>query len=138
MQTMQQKRAKFALDAVLRESTHHQVSQKDKDEYKSYAHALPAMIHMNGLGQAAAFYKAKGGTHAKLYKLLSDWLTQDDQPYKKPHNHDGRWDLLNGITQNNMHDYRLAQAEAQALMDWVEKFASAYMVADSGATTTEG
>ncbi|WP_374693514.1 hypothetical protein [Thiothrix subterranea] len=26
-----------------------------------------------------------------------------------------------------MHRYRLAQAEAQALMEWVKKFASAYM-----------
>ena len=129
MQTMQQKRAHFALTQVL--AVKEQLKPKEKDEYKSYAHALPAMIHMNGLGQAAAFYKAKGGTYVKLYNLLSKWLTQDDQPYK------GKGDLLVGITENNMHDYRLAQAEAQALMDWVKKFASAHMVDDSGATSAE-
>ena len=128
MQTIQQERAKFALERVLRASNDPKVNKK---EYKSYAHALPAMIHMNGLGQAAAFYKAKGGMHQKLYELLSEWLTGDDQPYRQP---EGRsnWDLLKGITENDMHDYRLAQAEAQALMDWVKKFSSAYMAEEQG------
>ncbi len=121
MQTIQQERAKFALDHVMSDSRDPNVNVK---EYKSYAHALPAMIHINGLGQAAAFYKAKGDMHQRLYQLLSDWLKQAGQPYQ------GCDDLLEGITQQDMHKYRLAQAEAQALMDWVKKFTSAYMVED--------
>lgn len=121
MQTIQQERAKFALDRVVSASGDSSVNAK---EFKSYAHALPAMIHMNGLGQAAAFYKAKGGMHLRLYQLLSDWLKQAGQPYH------GCNDLLEGITQQDMHKYRLAQAEAQALMDWVKKFTSAYMAED--------
>lgn len=136
MQTMQQKRARYAMDEVLKVENSG-LSDKKKREYKSYAHALPAMIHMNGLGQAAAFYKAKGDMHAELYGLLSRWLIEPDQPYRKPEKHEGSWDLMKGITQNNMHDYRLAQAEAQALMDWVKKFASAYMVDESGTTSAE-
>jgi CRISPR-associated protein Cmr5 len=31
-----------------------------------------------------------------------------------------------------LHHYRLAQAEAQMLMDWVKKFAKAYMTSDEG------
>ncbi|MDQ5767905.1 type III-B CRISPR module-associated protein Cmr5 [Thiothrix subterranea] len=118
MQTIQQQRAKFALERVVSASHDRSVNGK---EFKSYAAGLPAMIHMSGLGQAAAFYKAKGGTYGKLYQLLSDWLTQENQPYA------GRRELLEGITQDDMHRYRLAQAEAQALMEWVKKFASAYM-----------
>lgn len=118
MQTIQQERAKFALERVLKASHDRKVNGK---EYKSYAAGLPAMIHMNGLGQAAAFYKAKGGTYGELYTLLSDWLIQTGQPYA------GKRDLLAGITEADMHRYRQAQAEAQALMDWVKKFASAYM-----------
>nr|CAA6829883.1 MAG: Type III-B CRISPR module-associated protein Cmr5 [uncultured Thiotrichaceae bacterium] len=154
MQTMQQKRARYAMVEVLKLDDQ-SIPQKVKDEYKSYANALPAMIHMNGLGQAAAFYKAKGSVkqdkikkgefdkgfaYRKLYELLSGWLIQADQPYRKPENHEGSWDLMKGITQNNMHDYRLAQAEAQALMDWVKKFASAYLVESAGSgekTVTE-
>lgn len=121
MQTIQQKRAKFALEKVIAATSRPNVNKK---EFNSYAAGLPAMIHMNGLGQAAAFYKSKGGEHGALYDLLSEWLTTKGQPYgEKPHD-----DLLKGITQENMHRYRLAQAEAQALMDWVKKFSSAYMV----------
>lgn len=121
MQTIQQQRAKYALKRV-QDAAHD--SKVDKAEYKSYASALPAMIHMNGLGQAAAFYKSKGETHEMIYDLLSGWLTQANQPYSN------NKDLIAAIAENDMHRYRLAQAEAQALMDWVKKFAKAYMTED--------
>ena len=101
------------------------ISQK---EYKSYASGFPAMIQMNGLGQAAAFYRSKGAentskgrAYCALYDLLSGWLTQSGQPYADFD------DLLKGITEENMRAYMLAQAEALALLDWVKKFAKAYM-----------
>jgi CRISPR-associated protein Cmr5 len=120
MQTIQQRRAGFALDKILMAAKEKGI---DKKEYKSHAAALPAMIHMNGLGQAAAFYKSKGGEHNRIYQLLSDWLTQTGQPYQ------GKKDLIaDGIVKEDMHSYRLAQAESQAFMDWVVKIAKAYMV----------
>ncbi len=119
MQTIQQERAKYALEKV-QQAIENNVNQS---EFKSYASSLPAMIHMNGLGQAAAFFKSKKGTHLELYNLLSDWLKKPNQPYH------GK-DLLDGITQLDMEKYRLAQAEAQALMDWVKKFAKAFMGGD--------
>ena len=123
MQTMQQRRAKYALECVLKHAS--DLPKKQQKEYRSYASALPAMIHMNGLGQAAAFFKSKGGTHELLYSLLSKWLTQDDQPLS------GSRDLLDGITNKNMYNYQLAQAEAQMLMSWVKKFGKAYMHEDT-------
>lgn len=123
MQLIQQQRAEFALRKV----TEAKKAGVDQKEYISYASSLPAMIHTNGLGQAAAFFKSKQSkkgkqktTHEHLYQLLSDWLKKEDQPFFKQ-------DLLDGITSASMQDYRLAQAEAQALMDWVKKFAKAYM-----------
>jgi CRISPR-associated protein Cmr5 len=126
MQTIQQKRAKFALERVQSAANNPKV---DRAEYKSYASALPAMIHINGLGQAAAFYKAKGkgkedDSHEMLYQILSKWLIKPSQPYAGEH------DLIAAIANSDMHRYRLAQAEAQALMDWVKKFAKAYMTED--------
>ncbi|MEK8017095.1 MAG: type III-B CRISPR module-associated protein Cmr5 [Candidatus Parabeggiatoa sp.] len=128
MQTMQQQRAKFALVRVKAAANAPKTNQK---EYKSYASALPFMIHANGLGQAAAFYRSKKkeeakadgkeDTHFLLYKLLSDWLTGENQPFQK-HN-----DLLDGITQEPMSVYLAAQAEAMVFMDWVKKFANAFM-----------
>ena len=117
-QTIQQRRAAFALEGVKQAASNSRVNKK---EYKSYAASLPAMIHMNGLGQAAAFYLSKGGMYKELYQLVSDWLTKDGQPFSK------HGDLLEGITAEDMHRYRLAEAEALALMDWVKKFANAYM-----------
>lgn len=118
MQTMQQRRAKYALEQV---SAHALDSHVDRKEYKAYAAGLPAMIHINGLGQAAAFYRAKGGNHGRLYVLLSEWLTGAGQPFH------GQPDLLEAICANDMASYRLAQAEAQALMAWVVKLARALM-----------
>ncbi len=122
-QTIQQKRAAFALTEV--EAAKARLG--NSSEYKSYASGFPAMIQMNGLGQAAAFYRSKGvGSDAKarayqaLYDTLSNWLQKPEQPY---HNQD----LLQGITTKNMQAYMLAQAEALALLDWVKKFAKAYM-----------
>ncbi len=123
MQTLQQQRAAHALQCVKAYADTH-TDKKEHSEYKSYAAALPAMIHMNGLGQAAAFFKSKGGTHQALYTLLSDWLCAKDKPFST---YD---DLLVGITHADMQTYRLAQAEAQALMDWVKKFAKAYLRKD--------
>lgn len=124
MQTAQQRRAKWALEKV-EAARNNGVSRK---EYKSYASAFPAMIQMNGLGQAAAFYRckgaekgAKGEAYLSLYNLLSGWLTLPDQPYKDFD------DLLKGITEEDMRAYLQAQAEALALLDWVKKFAKAYM-----------
>ncbi len=122
MQTMQQKRAKYALEQV-EQAIKGKINQK---EFKAYAANLPAMIHINGLGQAAAFFKSKGDTHEALYTILSNWLCGNveyasTQPYSDCDN------LLAGITTKDMHQYRVAQAEAQALMDWVKKFAKAFM-----------
>ncbi|HDN26373.1 MAG TPA: type III-B CRISPR module-associated protein Cmr5 [Thioploca sp.] len=133
MQTLQQQRAKFALNRV--KEAANQLDTKNKKEYKSYASALPFMIHANGLGQAAAFYRSKGekDTHFLLYKLLSDWLTgnvnidgfnKENQPF---YGHD---DLLEGITNEKMPVYMTAQAEAMVFMNWVKRFADAFMRGD--------
>jgi CRISPR-associated protein Cmr5 len=126
MQTIQQRRAKHALEAV-KKAKQDKISQK---EFKSYASGFPAMIQMNGLGQAAAFYRSKAGSDTKgqaynaLYDLLSDWLTESGQPYETSD------DLLQGIIEKDMHNYRRAQAEALALLVWVKRFAKAFMEAE--------
>lgn len=134
MQTLQQQRARFALTQVKA------VPAADREDFKRQAESFPAMIRMNGLGQAAAFYfgkrekeKNKGAremnAYERLYLLLGEWLTTPGQPYA------GCENLLQGITQQNMHAYRLAQAEALLLLDWVKKFAKAFA---EDSTETDG
>lgn len=139
MQTMQQQRARYALERVNEAARDTEIHS----EYKSYASNLPAMIHTNGLGQAVAFFRSKGAFHKNecdrtskerayylLYMTLSDWLCSKGQTLnpmpKQPFSN--YVDVLDAITRSNMRDYRLAQAEAQMLMDWVKKFTKAFMV----------
>lgn len=139
MQTMQQQRAKYALERVNKVVENTEIHS----EYKSYASNLPAMIHTNGLGQAVAFFRSKGAFHKNecdrsskerayylLYMTLSDWLCSNGTTLNPmPQQPFSRFDdVLDAITQSNMREYRLAQAEAQMLMDWVKKFAKAFMV----------
>jgi len=134
MQTLQQERARFALEKV-KAALSEAKETPDKagfspKEFKSQAESFPAMIRMNGLGQAAAFYLSKNDAHKKLYAILSAWLKQPGQPYQ------GK-DLLDGITEGKMHDYRLAQTEALLLLDWVKKFAGAFAEDDNRANKPE-
>ena len=119
-QTIQQERAAFALQKVRDVVDNKQIVGA---EFKSYASSIPAMIYMNGLGQAMAFCRSKSNksrAYAALYDILGEWL-HTHGPYTQ------HGDLMDGITQTDLHHYRLAQAEAVALFDWVKKFANAYV-----------
>jgi CRISPR-associated protein Cmr5 len=118
MQTLQQLRAKYALDKVT-----DLVPLNEGDKLKGRASELPFMIHANGLGQAAAFFKSKKDKdgYDKLFIVLQGWLSQPGRPFA------GQTDLMRAITEADMHQYRVAQAEAIQFMDWVKKFASAYL-----------
>lgn len=123
--TIQQQRAKFALERIT--TFKDQLADKEQKEFISYASSLPAMIHMNGLGQAMAFCKVKGGerkSYQALYQLISDWICETGQPYS------GKANILDGITTCDMAHYQLAQSEALVLMSWVKKFAKAFLAED--------
>ena len=122
IQSIEQKRAKYALDKIngfLKETN----DDKKCSEWKTRANEMPAMIQMNGLGQTAAFYLSKGDVHGKMYALLSEWICDHMGIYAER-------DLIRGITQGDIHQYRLAQAESQALLLWVKKFSKAFVKGD--------
>ena len=92
--TIQQQRAKFALERI--QKLPKKLNQDEQIEFISNASRLPAMIHMNGLGQAMAFCKLKAKerkSYAQLYQIVSDWLCAQNQPYQ------GQEHILAGITQ---------------------------------------
>jgi len=138
-QIMQQQRASFALKGV--EKAKKELPNDQHKEYHSHVSALPFMIHASGLGQAAAFYRSKVDKkdYQLIYQLLSDWLSQPKQPFCKTDS-SGKikpLDLLEGITQSDMHTYLAAQAEAMVFMNWVKLFANAFMK-ESTTKTSEG
>lgn len=121
MQTLQQERARHALGKV-----QSWVALNDGAKLKARTSELPFMIHANGLGQAAAFFKSKDVKNDKerygeVFKALQSWLTQSNRPFA------GKSDLMRAVVEADLATYRLAQAEAMAYMDWVKKFASAYL-----------
>lgn len=135
MQTIQQIRAKFALNQVqtlLKKYDSSEQKKSEKAKFKARACSLPAMIVMNGLGQTAAFCKSKKDKdgYGDIYTVLEAWLGQVGQPYH------GK-ELIQGIISGDMHSYRQAQAEALAYLSWVKKFASAYVddIPEEGATS---
>jgi len=118
MQTLQQQRAAHALEGV-----QGLICQNDDKKLKARASELPFMIHANGLGQAAAFFRSKKDKdgYDKIYDLLENWMTRDGGPLT------GKACMMEAITSADLHTYRVAQAEAMQYMDWVKKFSSAYL-----------
>ena len=120
MQTLQQQRAKHALDQV---KSWVDLKADSKLKLKARCSELPFMIHANGLGQAAAFFKSKKDKdgYNVVFAALQSWLLQTGRPFEKKN------DLMQAIVEGDLHAYRMAQAEAMQYMDWVKKFASAYL-----------
>ena len=126
VQNQEQQRAAFALEMVREQLNCYKRKHSDNakkcfdsaKELASHAAAFPVMIRMNGLGQAAAFYCSKKDCHHDLYAMVSEWLTQSGKPYY------GKQSLIEGITQDDMWTYLLAQAEAQALLVWIKRLAN--------------
>ncbi len=124
--TLQQQRAHFALTWIQKLVSEWSADTEKQKKFNSYASAMPFMIHTNGLGQTAAFYRCKGekDVHYQLYQLVGAWLSQDLQPFA------GKPDLLDGITHSELDHYLAAQAEAMQLLDWVKKLANAFMAVE--------
>jgi CRISPR-associated protein Cmr5 len=118
MQTLQQERAKHALAQVKS-----WIPLNEGSKLKARASELPFMVHANGLGQAAAFFKSKGRADGYdiVFSALQSWLSQPGRPLA------GQGELMDAIVNADLHTYRMAQAEAIQYMDWVKKFASAYL-----------
>jgi len=128
-QLIEQARARYALQ-WLQESLRKEGLKGS--ELKSYTRRLPAMIRINGFGQAVAFYRAratKSAAYKAVYQLVEDWLCGKDQANPRPIYSQGQ-DLMTEITRCDQERYRLAQAETQALMQWAKKFVEAMIVED--------
>lgn len=131
VRTMDQHRAEFALEQIQLITKKAPAFQA---EVRRYIPALPALIHMNGLGQAMAFYlsKSKGDpeketAYSVIYCILGIWLC-DKKSKGRVFDQDA--DLLKAITKSDMQHYMAAQNEAQALLEWLKKFAVAMLKQD--------
>ena len=124
LRSMDQERAEFALKKI--QAILGGTDQSHKVEVRRYLNNLPALIRMNGLGQALAFFRMKGeGTaHDAIYRMVSTWLC-DASSKGRIFSEDA--DVLTSITQSDMAHYMAAQNEALALLQWLKKFAVALL-----------
>ncbi len=128
--TREQQRAQHALQCVNQVQTK---AKKFRDEYKSYAESLPANIVMNGLGQACAMLlaQAKGKSadqdaHRLLYDHLQDWLCGREHGVVYPNEPD----LVKAVINHGQQEYVRAQFESLAYLNWLKKFAQAYLAGE--------
>ena len=122
IQTIEQKRAKFALDWIKK-----QIKHPSESEIKSWASQFPLMIHTNGIGQACAFFKSRKNVEGArlLYAQLNDWLKKDLASI-----YDKKTDLMDVIVNCNQQEYRLLQAESLAYLQWIKQLSKAYLNGD--------
>lgn len=129
VQSKDQQRAKHALEAI-----EELKNQMEHSKVKSAVSGLPAMIHMNGLGHAFAFFLSDAKNFPEreaIVKIVSHWLENGGQVFN--HNTDNsnsnkdKVAILKTITQADMTTYQIAQQEAQAYLLWLKKFARALL-----------
>ncbi|WP_152947873.1 type III-B CRISPR module-associated protein Cmr5 [Desulfofundulus thermobenzoicus] len=128
MRTLEQIRAADALGKIRAVQETFAGDEEKADKFASYVESLPATILTNGLGQAAAtlLAQAKGvqsDPHYKIYRFLEEWLCRDapEAPYRLAK------DLMEAIVSNDRQAYLHAQAEALAWLEWLKKFAVAFL-----------
>ena len=135
---LDRKRIAHALDAVCGLIGKSEVA----GGYKSYVKGAPAMVLTLGLGQALATFlaragndedKGQGGTPAayrRLFDHTTDWLFGHEDPTGLLGDHQqvsdpaGRIEVLLELGQR---DYLTLQYEALAYLEWLKKFANAFL-----------
>jgi len=124
MQTIEQRRAAFALQRIEEISP----QEKSRAKYKTELVKLPARLHTSGLGQTVAFYLSAGSDKPEwqICLWLEKWLR--DQVYTEEKYKDRR--LIDSLTGDTEAKYRRASAEARALSIWLKRFAEAFLEGD--------
>lgn len=118
MQTIEQRRAARARDCVAGIAADVDVDIK---AYKAVASSFPAMIRMNGLGQALAFIRSrKGSEYRRIYDHVSAWLGAGQAGVLT-----SEGDALSALVNGDARTYRQAETETIAFMVWIKRYAEA-------------
>lgn len=128
-QLLSQKRAAVALKEI-QEINSLVKSDKEKDAFAKLAASAPAMILQNGLGQTLVFCLAKSkqklDKHHLLFSSLANWLSRDLSSI--PQDENKFLEVLN--TGLSVEKYLLWQREALAYLEWLKRYAAAFLEKD--------
>jgi len=126
IQSRDQKRAAHAIKNI--ESVQENTKLKSS-AIKSAVSGLPAMIHMNGLGHAFAFFLTDPKSFPErkfIVDIVFDWLKNNSQVYDGLSEH-SNLTALKAVTLSDLKTHQIAQQEAQAYLLWLKKFARALL-----------
>jgi CRISPR-associated protein Cmr5 len=133
MRTLEQHRAKYALDRVKTWLGEDGEPRQNASDYARHVRKLPTMVLNNGLGQAIAFLLADagpkaGGSSATLYRDLEAWLSGGTDQMRPMRVYvDETPDLITQLMAGDRAQYVRAQEEVLSLLVWMKKFADAYL-----------
>ncbi len=118
LNTLGQKRSKFALEKVLKIK-----DSNSAGEFRTFSAGAPSMILQNGFGHALAFWCAKGKGHFdEMFEIVREWLAQED--FLKSKDKEDFFIQLSSVCQS---DYLCAQKEALSLLEWVKRYAHSFI-----------
>lgn len=124
---LEQKRAEYALKTIKKRLKDLGGNKEKRDRYLTRVKSLPATIIMCGLGQTAAMLLSAGKRQSDnpdqmLYEDLENWIcdNKENRIYQEK-------DLIEAIVKNNRKKYIKAQTETIKLLEWLKKFATAYL-----------
>jgi len=114
LRSLEQTRAKVAWDFIM------EVKGKDyQKDYRAYVRRAPTLILSNGLGNALAFWKAKGGiAYTKLYEHINRW-------FKK--RYPDEEDILEWVISDTTSSLEVFKETKEIiyLLNWMKRFAEA-------------
>lgn len=130
--TVEQKRALFALKFV---KAHIEAATDKKDRLSTLIKKSPVQILQNGIGQTVAFLLAdNAGKKAddrepsgQLYDHLDQWLCGPADADRPCRVYPAEDKLIDALIKNDRFKYLHAQQEALALLNWMKKFAEAWL-----------
>lgn len=120
MQTKQQERAKYALEAI---ESLMEGNGKLSKELATFIVGMPNMILSNGLGQTMAFLLSKGGgKYRQVYESMKGWLVEN----KNISNKGSDIAFLTQFNEIDQAAYLKAQRETLRFLEWFKRYARAF------------
>jgi len=115
MKTLNQERSEYTLKKVL------DIQGKD---YSSFIAGTPSMILKNGFGHTLAFFLSKGKEeHKFVFNLIQNWLIDKEYIDSIKDNRD----FMLKLSTINRKSYIEAQKETLLLLEWVKRYAQAFL-----------
>ena len=99
------------------------LSDPDRQKFRSYALKAPSMLLSCGLGQTCAFLLAKEKT---VFNALAGWLKLKNYVESEDK------EILGDIVKMTPSRYRLAEREALAYLGWLKRMSEIYLKEDKG------